>query len=106
MLTRFETAAERFVFLGLVATVLVGVVVAVGSLATRVGRASPGFVVWSNLVVPAIGEIASSPEASQVPERTVVVAADGVPLAGAAALDALVRTVPIGTRVRYEFRRG
>ena len=67
MLERFETSAEKAFFLSLCATVVLGVVVAVASVRTQIGVASPGFVVWQNLIVPAIGAIGPSPEAAAVP---------------------------------------
>jgi signal transduction histidine kinase len=106
VLERFETIAEKLVFHGLVAGMALGVGVAVASVASQVGAPSPGFVVWSNLVVPAIGEIARSPEASLVPERTVVTSADGAPVRDAAELRARVRALPVGTRIAYGFSRG
>jgi hypothetical protein len=67
VLERFETSAEKVFFLSLCATVVLGVVVAVASVRTQIGVASPGFVVWQNLIVPAIGAIGPSPEAAAVP---------------------------------------
>jgi len=64
VLERFETSAEKAFFLCLCATVVLGVVVAVASVRTQIGVASPGFVVWQNLIVPAIGAIGPSPEAA------------------------------------------
>jgi hypothetical protein len=67
VLERFETSAEKAFFLSLCATVVLGVVVAVASVHTQIGVASPGFVVWQNLIVPAIGAIGPSPEAAPAP---------------------------------------
>jgi signal transduction histidine kinase len=106
VLERFETTAEKLVFRGLVAGMALGIGVAVASVASQVGAPSPGFVVWPNLVVPAIGEIASAPEVGLVPERTVVASADGASVRDAAALRTRVREAPVGTRIAYEFRRG
>ena len=70
MLERFETSAEKAFFLSLCATVVLGVAVAVASVHTQIGVASPGFVVWQNLIVPAIGAIGPSPEAAHLARRS------------------------------------
>ena len=106
MLERFETSAEKAFFLSLCATVVLGVAVAVASVHTQIGVASPGFVVWQNLIVPAIGAIGPSPEAAAVPQRTVVTTVDGVPVRDATQLRARVRSAPPGTWLTYAFRRG
>ena len=106
MLERFETSAEKAFFLSLCATVVLGVAVAVASVHTQIGVASPGFVVWQNLIVPAIGAIGPSPEAAAVPQRTVVTTVDGVPVRDARQLRARVRSAPPGTWLTYAFRRG
>ena len=105
MLERFETSAEKAFFLSLCATVVLGVIVAVASVRTQIGVASPGFVVWQNLIVPAIGAIGPSPEAAAVPQRTVVTTVDGVPVRDARQLRARVRSAPPGTWLTYAFRR-
>jgi signal transduction histidine kinase len=106
VLDRFETVAERSVFVGLL-TVLVGaVVIAIASVVTQIGAPSPGFVVWQNLIVPAIGPISAAPEAADVPQRSVVVAVDGEPLADASDLRRRLAAAPSGTRVAYAFVRG
>jgi hypothetical protein len=106
VLERFETSAEKAFFLSLCATVVLGVVVAVASVRTQIGVASPGFVVWQNLIVPAIGAIGPSPEAAAVPQRSVVTSLDGVPVRDATQLRARVRSAPPGTSTTYAFRRG
>src|SRR5262245_2009047 len=79
---------------------------AVASVRTQIGVASPGFVVWQNLIVPAIGAIGPSPEAAAVPQRTVVTSVDGAPVRDATQLRARVRSEPAGTWLTYAFRRG
>ena len=71
----------------------------VGSHAVKV--ASPGFVVWQNLIVPAIGR-RPSPEAAAA-ERTVVTAVDGNP--HDATQPGSARARPAGSWLAYTFRR-
>jgi signal transduction histidine kinase len=106
VLDRFETVAEKAVFLGLITVLVVAVAVAVASVATRIGTPSPGFVVWQNLVVPAIGPIGPAPEAADVPQRSVVATVDDEPVHDADALFARLRSRAPGTPVRYGFTRG
>ena len=105
MLERFETSTEKAFFLGLCATFVLAVVAAIASVRTQVGVASPGFVVWQNLIVPAIGAIGPSPEAAAVPQRTVVTAVDGDPVHDATQLRERVRARPVGSWLAYTFRR-
>jgi len=105
VLERFETSTEKAFFLGLCAAFVLGVAVAIASVRTQIGVASPGFVVWQNLIVPAIGAIGPSPEAAAVPQRTVVTGVDGAPLRDATELRERVRSVPAGSSVTYTFRR-
>lgn len=104
MLERFETSAERAFFVGLLTASVLAVLVAIASVRTQIGAPSPGFVVWQNLIVPAIGPIGEG--AAAVPRRTVVVAVEGTPVRDAAALRARIRSAPLGTTVAYTFRRG
>src|SRR5262245_30579046 len=78
---------------------------AVASVRTQIGLASPGFVVWQNLIVPAIGAIGPSPEAAAVPQRTVVTSVDGAPVRDASRLRERIRSAPAGTSMSYVFRR-
>ena len=104
MLERFETSAEKAFFLSLCATVVLAVAVAIASVRTQIGVASPGFVVWQNLIVPAIGAIGPSPEAAAVPQRTVVTSVDGAPVRDATQLRARVSGVPsLGLAARAGF---
>lgn len=73
------------------------------SVATQLERPWPGFAVWSNLVVPAIGSDDWPGIRAGIPLRSVLVAADGQPLADAAQLRALVAQRPPGTAVAYTF---
>lgn len=78
-------------------------VVSLASVATQLGRPWPGFAVWSNLVVPAIGSADWPGIRAGIPLRSVLVAADGVPLRDAAQLRALVGQRPPGTAIAYAF---
>ena len=106
MLDRFETWAEKAVFLGLHALFLLALCVTLASVRTQLGKPAPGFVVWQNLVVPAIGTPSWPGSRAGVPLRTVVTAVDGTPVDSAPALRRLVRAVPVGTPLRYTFERG
>lgn len=103
MLTRFARRADAalFVALTVAATVLTAVAVA-GSLA-QVGRTFPGFVVWDDLVVVALGRPSWTGVAAEVPFRAQVVAVDERPVASRSELLALVGATPPGTPHRYRF---
>lgn len=105
MLRHFQTDGERLTFAGSCVLFGLAVVVTVLSVSTQIGRPAPGFVVWRNLVVPAIGAPGWSSAAEAVPLRSVLVAADGLPVTDADALRALVRAKPPGTPVTYTFER-
>jgi signal transduction histidine kinase len=105
VLDRFETWAEKAVFLGLLALFLLALAVTVVSVRTQIGKPAPGFVVWQNLVVPAIGTPSWPGSRAGVPLRTVVTAVDGTPVESAPGLRRLVRAVPVGTSLRYTFER-
>ena len=106
MLDRFRTPAQKAVFLGLIALFAAAIAVAVASTATLVGRTSPGFVVWRNLVVPSIGADDWPGMRAGVPLRTVLRAVDGTPVGDAAELRRRIGALPEGTSVRYTFARG
>jgi len=101
---RFETVAEKSIFVGLITLLVGAVAIAIASVATQIGRPSPGFVVWQNLIVPAIGPIGDG--TVEVPQRSVVVAVDGGPVADANALRRHLATRPLGAVVTYDFVRG
>lgn len=103
MLARFRRRADArlFVAVGLVTTLL-GAVAALGSL-QHVGRTFPGFSVWKNLVVVALGRPGWTGVAAAVPYRDRVIAVDGVPVRTRAAVERLVASAPPGTPHRYDF---
>ena len=75
------------------------------SVATQLQRPWPGFAVWSNLVVPAIGSEDWPGIRAGIPLRTVLIAADGQSLRDAAQLRALADRHPAGTDIAYTFAR-
>lgn len=105
MLERFPNRAHRLVFEALVVLFAAAVVVAIASTATLVGRTSPGFVVWRNLVVPSIGADDWPGMQAGVPMRTVLRSVDGAPVADAAELRRRIGALPPGTVVTYTFTR-
>ena len=105
MLSHFDSRAEKILLGALVVVFAVVVAVALESAARQVGKPFPGFVVWENAVAPAIAIGSPTPSAT-IPYRSVVVAVDGMPVAGAASLRAAVAAVPPGTPLSYTFARG
>ncbi|MBY0278525.1 GAF domain-containing protein [Candidatus Binatia bacterium] len=105
VLERFPNRAHRLVFEALVVLFAAAVVVAVASTTMLVGRASPGFVVWRNLVVPSIGADDWPGMQAGVPMRTVLRTVDGAPVADAAELRRRIGALPPGTVVTYTFAR-
>ena len=105
MLERFPTRAQKLVFVALVALFAAAIVVAVASTATLVGRTSPGFVVWRNLVVPSIGADDWPGMRAGVPMRTVLRSVNDEPVTDAADLRRHIGALPPGTTVRYAFSR-
>ena len=104
MLARFRRPADARLFLavGLITTLLGGAAT-LGSL-QHVGRTFPGFVVWKNLVVVALGRAGWSGVAAEVPYRDRVAAVDGTPVHTRADVDRLVAAEPPGTPHRYDFQ--
>jgi len=104
MLARFRRPADARLFLavGLITTLLGGAAT-LGSL-QHVGRTFPGFVVWKNLVVVALGRAGWSGVAAEVPYRDRVAAVDGTPVHTRADVDRLVTAEPPGTPHRYDFQ--
>ena len=67
-------------------------------------RPFPGFFVWENLFVPAVGDTDWTGYRAGVPFQTRVVAMDGRHVATAGELYAAVDRMPVGTAVRYTFQ--
>jgi len=83
------------------AAALTSVVVG-GSLGT-IGRTFPGFIVWDDLVVVALGRASWTGLEARVPFRGIVTTVDGTRVADRGALLRLVRAAPPGTPHDYEF---
>ena len=103
MLKRFPRISEAVLFLGLglVAAALFAISVA-GSV-REIGQTFPGFVVWDNLVVVALGRADWTGIAADVPFRARVTEVDGRPVTTRAELLAKVREDPPGETHRYGF---
>jgi signal transduction histidine kinase len=67
----------------------------------RIGQVHPGFFLWQNGFVPAIGVIDDAAAHAGLRYQSRLVAVDGRPVADRAAVEALVRTHPVGTTFRY-----
>lgn len=106
VLSHFETRAERAFFVALLLALAALCAATVGSAATRVGGTWPGFVVWPNLVAPAIGGPDWPGIRAGIPQRAIVSAVDGKEIRHASELQAAIDASPLGTTHRYTFRRG
>jgi signal transduction histidine kinase len=96
--------AALFVAAALFAATLTGVVVG-GSLGT-IGRTFPGFVVWDNLVVVALGRATWTGLEARVPFRGVLTTVDGRRVAERDELLRIVESTPPGTSHAYAFTTG
>jgi two-component system, NtrC family, sensor histidine kinase HydH len=103
MLETFPRRADArlFVTVALAAAVL-GAVAITGSL-QYVGRTFPGFVVWDNLLVVAVGRAGWTGTRADVPLRSRVVEVDGQPVESREELHAVLAATPPGTVHRYGF---
>lgn len=75
---------------------------AINSLAW-LNRPFPGFFVWDNLFVPAVGDTDWTGIEAGLPYHARLQAIDGQPVHTAAAVYDAARRVPVGTPLRYEF---
>ena len=66
-----------------------------------VGQPYPGFFLWENGFVPAIGERHGAAVHAGLRYQSRLVAVDGVPVAGRTAVETLIRARPIGSEFRY-----
>ena len=106
VLSHFETRAERAFFVALLLALVALCVATVGSASTRIGGTWPGFVVWPNLVAPAIGGPDWPGVRAGIPQRAIVSAVDGKPIVHARELQEVIDAAPLGSLHRYTFRRG
>jgi len=79
-----------------------GALAIAGSLA-RAGTTFPGFLVWDDLIVVALGRPEWTGMQAHVPLRSRVAAVDDTVVATRAELDAVVGAAPAGTMHRYRF---
>ncbi|HSP96061.1 MAG TPA: ATP-binding protein [Candidatus Dormibacteraeota bacterium] len=103
MLAHFDTWWRKALFAACLLASLSMVAVAVASLTRQIGAPSPGFLVWENLVVPALGGRHWPGSQAGVPLRSVLVAVDGQPLVSAAQLRTALRAPPLGAVITYTF---
>lgn len=104
MFGHFDAWWRKAIFVSCLLAALAMVAVAVASLTRQIGAVSPGFLVWENLVVPALGGQDWPGSRAGVPLRSVLVAVDGRPVADAAQLRAAL-SLPRreGAEVTYTF---
>ncbi len=102
MIERFETRRQAACFLAVALSSVAVAAVSAASVAARVGHRSPGFFVWSNLVVPAVS---SERAAAGIPYRSVLLRVDGRRVRSAAELRERLARQGVGSMHRYEFRR-
>lgn len=70
-----------------------------------VGHVHPGFFLWQNGFVPAIGILDGPAVRAGLRYQSRLVAVDGAPVAHRAAVDALVAARPAGTELRYTLEK-
>ncbi|HZR84173.1 MAG TPA: ATP-binding protein [Candidatus Binatia bacterium] len=104
MLSHFETRAQKAVFAMLAFALVALLGLTIASAATRAGATWPGFVVWRNLVTPAIGGPDWPGNRAGIPLRSILVAVDGVPVSNASELRAIVERAGPDRDLSYEFR--
>src|SRR5437870_566224 len=97
MLHRSPRRAEARLFVALAAGAALLAATAVAGSWSIVGTTFPGFVVWDDLVVVALGRPAWPGIRAGVPFRSRVVRVDDAPVARRADMERLVRTAPPGT---------
>ena len=99
----FHRRADAALFSALVVVCVVGVLTSLAGSIAQVGRIFPGFVVWDNLVVVAVGPRTWTGIVAEVPFRAHVVAVDGVPVTSRSQVLAIVRAAGAGAPHTYEF---
>ena len=103
MLSHFDNPRQKALFAFCLVASLSMVALALASVGRQIGQPSPGFLIWDNLVVPAVGGRDWPGARAGVPLRAVLTEVDGQAVSGATALRAHLRDVPVGTPVRYGF---
>ncbi|HYC00306.1 MAG TPA: ATP-binding protein [Candidatus Limnocylindrales bacterium] len=99
---------SRAAIVQLVVAAAAAVIVAICGISSiqRIGAPYPGFFVWENLFVPAVGLPSWPGAASGLEYHSWLLAADGRPLRTSADLDAILATKRVGETVAYEAERG
>lgn len=103
MLDHFDTLRQKRVLLiaGILAFAMV--FLAIASVVEQKGALSPGFVLWRNLVVPAVSSNRFPGPDVSLPYRSVLMAVDGHEVHSVADVQAILRQAPPGTAFRYTF---
>jgi signal transduction histidine kinase len=101
MLHRFPRRADARLFVALATVGLLLAAVAVAGSLGAIGRVFPGFVVWDDLVVVALGRPSWTGVRADVPFRTRVVGVDDVRVDTRSELTKLVAAAAAGTPHRY-----
>jgi signal transduction histidine kinase len=103
MLSRFPRRTDAAVFVAAVLLAVGVTLVVVGSSLGTIGRTFPGFVVWENLVVVALGRASWTGMEAHVPYRAVVTSVDGQKVTTRDELLARVAASPPQTVHAYDF---
>lgn len=103
MLDHFDTWWRKALFLVSLLAFAASAATAVLSVSRQIGLPYPGFLLWNNLVVPALAARVGPEGGSAIPYRAVLVAIDGAPVTRAAEVRAAVRAAPLGTPIEYTF---
>ena len=106
MFSHFTRRSDAALFYAVLVASALLVCIAGFSSAARVGHPFPSFVVWRNLVVPAISAPSWPDSAGDLPFRTIVTEVDGQPVRTSAELRRVLDATPPGTPLSYTFRRG
>ncbi|MFQ5457887.1 MAG: hypothetical protein ACE5FC_05480, partial [Myxococcota bacterium] len=104
MIRRFLQSSEVIPFLGIALFAAMLSAVAVTGSIREVGKTFPGFIVWDNLIVVALGRAEWTGIATEVPFRARVREVDGERVESRAELLDKVREAPPGAVHRYRFQ--
>lgn len=104
VLDHFDSGWRKALFLGSLVAFSLATLLAVLSVSRQIGAPSPGFLLWDNLVVPALGSRDWPGNRAGIPFRAVLTEVDGQPVHSAAEVRDLVRAAPLGSEREYTFR--
>ena len=71
-----------------------------------VNRPFPGFLLWENLFVPAVGDTDWTGYRAGLPYQSRLISVDGQPVTSASQVYRIAATLPVGTPVSYTFSSG